>query len=149
MIHEMDEIILSNMHKYKRINERKLEEVLHKYGLRRIDVEILVFLKNGKNKDTAKDIAETGMFTKGHISQSIKHMRELGFVDVIQDKNDLRVQHIIPRKKAKKVLDELIIIKSDIEERVFAGINDEERAFMQTIMEKIYENISEIIDENM
>lgn len=145
---EMDEIILSNMYKYKRLNEQRIEEVLKRYKLRKIDVEILIFLNNEKNSDTAKDIARTGMFTKGHISQSIKHMKELGLVEVKQDKNDLRVQHIKLKKSAKKVLDDMTVIKADIEKSVFAGVSDEERQIMQNIMKKIYVNISEIIKEN-
>ena len=145
---DMDEIILGNMYKYKRLNERKIEEVLNKYGLRKIDVEILIFLDSAKEKDTAKDIAETGMFTKGHISQSIKHMKELGLIAVNQDEIDLRVWHIKLKRSAKKVLDDMQVVKADMEQAVFAGITDEEKLVMQEIMKKIYNNISDIINNN-
>lgn len=144
----MDAIIQHNMHRYKRLNERKIEKVMHEYNLRKIDLEIMIYLKSCGEKDTAKDIAATEMFTKGHISQSVSRMRDLGYVEVEQDKKDLRLQHLRLTEGARKILDDLTSVKREVEECVFAGITDKEKRLMQAVLQKISCNISAELEKD-
>lgn len=144
----MDAIIQHNMHRYKRLNERKIEKVMHEYNLRKIDLEIMIYLKSCGEKDTAKDIAGTEMFTKGHISQSVSRMRDLGYVEVEQDKKDLRLQHLRLTEGARKILDDLTSVKREVEECVFAGITDKEKRLMQAVLQKISSNISAELEKD-
>lgn len=145
---DIDAIIQHNMHRYKRLNERKIEKVMHEYNLRKIDLEIMIYLKSCGEKDTAKDIAATEMFTKGHISQSVSRMRDLGYVEVEQDKKDLRLQHLRLTEGARKILDDLTSVKREVEECVFAGITDKEKRLMQAVLQKISCNISAELEKD-
>lgn len=144
---DMDAIIQDNMYRYKRMNERKLEKIMQKYDLRRIDVEIMIYLKSCGVRDTAKDIAATGMFTKGHISQSVKRMREMGYVNIVPDNSDMRVQHLSLTKGADRVLKDMLAVKQEIEQCVFAGVTEEEQRLLQIVMQKICDNISRELDK--
>lgn len=144
---DMESMIQNNMCRYKRLNERKIEKVMHKYNLRKIDLEIMIYLNSCGDKDTARDIAATEMFTKGHISQSIKRMRELGYIEVRQDKDDLRVQHLKLARGARRILDDMKVVRHEIESCVFAGVTEEEKVVLQRILEKIYKNISNEMEE--
>lgn len=139
---DMNAIIQNNMHRYKRLNERKIETVMHEYNLRKIDLEIMIYLKGCGEKDTAKDIAATEMFTKGHISQSVSRMRDLGYIEVKPDEKDLRLQHLKLAEGARKILDDVMSVKREVEECVFAGITEEEKKLMHAVLQKINCNIS-------
>lgn len=143
---DIDAIIQDNMYRYKRMNERKLEKIMQKYDLRKIDVEILIYLRNCKGRDTAKDIAATGMFTKGHISQSVRRMKETGYLNIMTDEKDMRVQHLSLTKKADRVLKDMLSVKREIEQCVFAGVTEEEQRMMQTVLQKMCDNISRELD---
>lgn len=145
---DMDAIIQNNMHRYKRLNERKIETVMHEYNLRKIDLEIMIYLKGCGEKDTAKDIAATEMFTKGHISQSVSRMRDFGYIEVKQDKKDLRLQHLKLTEGARKILDDVMSVKREVEECVFAGITEEEKKLMQAVLQKINCNISAELEKD-
>lgn len=145
---DIDAIIQDNMYRYKRMNERKLEKIMQKYDLRKIDVEILIYLTNCRARDTAKDIAATGMFTKGHISQSVRRMKETGYLNIITDKKDMRVQHLSLTKKADRVLRDMLEVKREIEQCVFAGVTEEEQRIMQIVLQKMCDNISRELDRN-
>lgn len=145
---DMDAIIQNNMHRYKRLNERKIETVMHEYNLRKIDLEIMIYLKGCGEKDTAKDIAATEMFTKGHISQSVSRMRDFGYIEVEQDKKDLRLQHLKLAEGARKILDDVMSVKREVEECVFAGITEEEKKLMQAVLQKINCNISAELEKD-
>lgn len=145
---DMDAIIQDNMYRYKRMNERKLEKIMQKYDLRKIDVEIMIYLQGCKGRDTAKDIAATGMFTKGHISQSVRRMREMGYVNITPDENDMRVQHLSLTREADRVMKDMLSVKQEIEQCVFAGVTEEEQRLMKAVLQKICDNISRELDKN-
>ena len=138
---EMDSIIFTNLSKFKKLYEKKLCKIYEKYDLRKIDMEIVVYLGNCGNEDTARDIANTNMFTKGHISQSIKRLAELGFVEINQDKNDKRVQHLKVTENVRPMLEELKKEKDNVATCVFAGITEEENQMLAQIFDKMCANI--------
>ena len=90
---EIESLMMLNLYKFRKLNERKLENVMKKYDLRKIDMDIIICLATYKDMRTAKDIASLEMFTKGHISQSIKRLKERGYIIVSQDENDMRMQN--------------------------------------------------------
>lgn len=139
---KMESLMISNLCKYKRLNEKRMEAITGTYDLRKIDVDIIIFLANSGDKNTAKDIASTERFTKGHISQSVKRLVEKGFLSTIQDKKDLRVQHLILEEPAKNILKEMLKIKRSIDECVFDGVTEEERLVLKKVSAKMYDNIA-------
>ena len=144
---DMESAVITNLSKYKKLYEKKLCCIYEKYDLRKIDMEITVYLaKCGKN-DTARDIANTNMFTKGHISQSVKRLIELGYVSVVHDDRDMRVQHLRLTDKVKPMLDELLQHKRDIEKCVFEGISEDEIIVIQSVFEKMCKNINNKLEE--
>ncbi|MGN0436844.1 MAG: MarR family winged helix-turn-helix transcriptional regulator [Wujia sp.] len=143
---DIENLALSNMCRYKKLNDKKLESFINKYGLRRIDLDIMIFLANNMEQDTARDIASTERFTKGHISQSTKRLMEKGYLKGDRDKKDLRIVHLSLTAKAIEFLDEISVAKNEIEKCVFNGITDEEMETLKKIFIKICNNISKELD---
>lgn len=138
---EMESIMFTNLSKYKKLYEKKLCKIYEKYDLRKIDMEIIVYLANSGNEDTAKDIANTNMFTKGHISQSVKRLNRLGFISIIQDEKDMRVQHLKLTGNVEPMIKELKSEKDKVASCVFAGVTDEENQVLARVFEKMCDNI--------
>lgn len=133
--------MFTNLSKYKKLYEKKLCKIYEKYDLRKIDMEIIVYLANSGNEDTAKDIANTNMFTKGHISQSVKRLNQLGFISIIQDEKDMRVQHLKLTGNVEPMIKELKSEKDKVASCVFAGVTDEENQVLAKVFEKMCDNI--------
>ena len=138
---DIESIMFTNVSRFKRLNERKMEMLMNKYDLRKIDVEIIIYLANCRDKNTAKDIASMEMFTKGHISQSVKRMHESGYINITQDEKDLRVQHLTLTDKAEAILEEMMVIRQEMDKCVFAGVTDEEMQVMRNVFNKMCDNI--------
>ena len=138
---EIESILFTNLSKFKKLYEKKLCVIYENYNLRKIDMEIVVYLANCGKEDTAKDIANTNMFTKGHISQSVKRLNDLGYVSIVQDTKDMRVQHLKLTDKVRPMLKELKTEKDKVAERVFAGITEEEYRMMKQVFDKMCANI--------
>ncbi|MCM1272443.1 MAG: MarR family transcriptional regulator [Clostridium sp.] len=142
---EIESMMMVNLNKFRKLNEQRLESIMEKYDLRKIDMEIIIYLHNFENVKTAKDIAATEMFTKGHISQSVKRLKEREYITVTQDISDLRVQNLQITDKVLPVLEEIDRIKADMEACVFSGVTGEEIAVMKTVFDKMCDNINKML----
>lgn len=147
-MHDMESIIFTNLSKYKKLHEKKMCKIHEKYDLRKIDMEIIIYLMNCGEEDTARDIANTNMFTKGHISQSVKRLSDMGYITVTHDQKDQRVQHLRLTDKTELILAELLAQKHEVEKCVFADITEEESRVMKRIFEKMCDNIMKEMQNN-
>ena len=138
---EMESILFTNLSRFKKLYEKKLCCIYEKYDLRKIDMEIVVYLANCGNEDTARDIANTNMFTKGHISQSVKRLSDLGFISINPDAKDMRVQHLKLTDNVRPLLKELKEEKDKVASIVFAGVTEEESKVVRQVFDKMCENI--------
>lgn len=50
-------------------------------GLARVELEILLFLANNPQYDTATDIVERRCISKAHVSQSVKSLEQRGYLE--------------------------------------------------------------------
>lgn len=142
---EIESLMMINLNKFRKLNERKLENVMKKYDLRKIDMDIIIYLATYKDMRTAKDIASMEVFTKGHISQSIKRLRERGYITVSQDENDMRMQILEVSESTKAIIKEVFAIKDALEKSVFDGVTEEEIETMKEVFRKICGNINNIV----
>ena len=78
---------------FRRLLEKKMQPVETEYGLYKIDVQILLYLKHAGKHNTSKDILQLNMFTRGHISQSLSRLQKMGYVRMEQDLDDRRCTH--------------------------------------------------------
>lgn len=142
---EIESLMMINLNKFRKLNERKLENVMKKYDLRKIDMDIIICLATYKDMRTAKDIASMEVFTKGHISQSIKRLKERGYITVSQDENDMRMQILEVSESTKAIIKEVSAIKDALEKSVFDGVTEEEIETMKEVFRKICGNINGIV----
>ena len=75
-MNQLDELLLTGL-QFGRLVEKKYNYLEEKYDLRKIDLKILLYLDVSENCNTAKYIVDTGLFTKGHVSQSIGRLVKL------------------------------------------------------------------------
>ena len=126
---------------FKKLYEKMSNLITEKYGLHKVEIEILLFLKNGKG-DTARDIAENKFFSKAHISHAIDHLMECGYLVGKLDGQDRRCVHLVLREEAEPVCEELLKMRENLMNTVCQGITEEERLMMRQVAKKIACNIS-------
>ena len=74
----------------KKLLEKKSEPLMQKYGLRKIELDILEYLASGHYGYTAKDIMGQKHISKAHVSKSIDNLKALGFIRLHEDREDHR-----------------------------------------------------------
>ena len=59
----------------------QLDAVGREFGLARVELDILLFLANNPQFDTATDIVERRCISKAHVSQSVKSLEQRGYLE--------------------------------------------------------------------
>ena len=111
--------------KMRKLLDKKSEVFAQKYGVRNVELEILLFLYHSPCGDTAKDIVEEKNLSKAHISKSVDNLRAKGFVVLTEDENDRRKRH------------------NECKEVVMRYVTDEEKKLMNQIMQKMLRSLDE------
>ena len=133
--------------KMRKLLEKKSEVLVQKYGVRNVELEILLFLYHSPCGDTAKDIVEQKNLSKAHISKSVDNLRAKGFVVLTEDDNDRRKRHIELTQKAEETAKEMLEVHNDCKRIIMRYVTEEEKAVMDRVMQKMLRSLNEEIQE--
>ena len=143
-MNQLDELLLTGL-QFGSLVEKKYNYLEEKYDLRKIDLKILLYLDVSKDSNTAKCIVDTGLFTKGHVSQSIGRLRQRRMIDTVRDSEDKRCSRLMLMENAKTIISEIKMVDHEIERMITKGISDEELETMRRVAGKIINNINAAI----
>lgn len=140
--------ILMHGTRFKHLLSSRMETLMGEYGLRKIDVEILYYLSRCGNRDTSRDIREKYQFTKGHISQSVERLQEMGFVEGIPDQRDRRCIHFRLTEAASGAVRRISDMWDDMTAIIFEGVTEEEKRVLRLAAKKIARNMELAADRH-
>ena len=129
--------------KMRKLLDKKSEVFAQKYGVRNVELEILLFLYHSPCGDTAKDIVEEKNLSKAHISKSVDNLRAKGFVVLTEDENDRRKRHIELTQKAEEAAKEMLEIHNDCRRIIMRYVTEEEKTVMDCVMQKMLRSLDE------
>ncbi len=127
---------------FKKLYEKMSNLITVNYGLHKIEIEILLFLKQGE-WDTARDIVEMKYFSKAHVSRAIEHLMECGYLTGSLDAQDRRCIHLKLTGAAEPVCEELAGLRKRLMEVIYRDITEDEKQVMRQVAYKIACNIDE------
>jgi len=117
-----------------------LKKICVKYDLSLIEANIISFLYNNPGKDTAGDIVELRMLSKGNVSQGVDLLAGKGFLLRSQDKEDRRKVHLRLSDAVQPVTEELKLEKQKFQEALFDGFTEEDKKMLEELNRRVMEN---------
>ena len=88
----------------KRLYDQCMELVLSQYDIKRTELDILLFLANHPQLDTASDIIHHRGLAKSHVSTSIQHLIMEGLLSSHKSGSDRKKIHLHIEDKAEDML---------------------------------------------
>lgn len=147
MIPEFFDVILYNQH-IKKLYDEESEDIVKKYGLHKIEFEILFFIRS-TNFDRAKDIANNTHFSKAHISNAIEKLSKGGYLNCIQDLHDKRCIRLKLTEKAYNIINDIADFYQHMINILLKDVTNEEVILLKNVFAKIINNINnELTDIN-
>ena len=130
------------MRRIVRFQESLLKETGQRFGLTLCETTILAFLYNNPEYDTAADIVQLRMLSKGNVSSAVESLLQKNLLEKHQDVSDRRVYHLSLTETAAPVSDAIKEVNAAIERKVFQGISPEERAMIESVNVRISRNMN-------
>lgn len=130
--------------KAKKTYKKFISPTLNDLGLTHNEFEILVFLQENLEYNTAKDIVEFSGLSKGLISRSIESLLKKEMLTIKKDDKDKRIVRLYISDSAIETIDLLNKISNEFCRLLLEGLKDEELIVFDNILNKMIKNLNNL-----
>ncbi len=131
---------LTNFRRTIKLYDTMLKEICGAYHLTMIEANIISFLYNNPGKDTAGDIVELRMLSKGNVSTAVEALIQKHLIEREQDKTDRRRIHLYLLPAAGPITNRISEIREQFSEEILFGFSEEERKQFEVLNDRLWEN---------
>jgi len=114
---------------------------MQQFNITRSELDIILFLYNNPELDSAKDIVEKRGLSKSHASLGVEMLVQKGYLIQKQDEKDRRRYHLLLQDAALPIARAGAAVQQQFAKMIFEGLNEEEIALFDQVQKKIYQNI--------
>lgn len=125
-----------------------LRETCKKYQLTVMEANIISFLNNNPELDTAADIVELRMLPKSNVSQGVEGLIQKGLLSRRQDEEDRRKMHLSLTPKAEAVTEEIMQVFQKFRDMLFDGFSAEEMEAFELLNARMMNNTRKGLERN-
>ena len=134
---------LVNIRAVFKLHENMLKRVCAQYGLSLIEANVISFLYNNPGKDTAADIVELRMLSKGNVSAAVEELIQKSLIIRKPDKVDRRKIHLELLPGSKPITDAIEESREQFSLEVYAGMSKEECELFEKLNSRVMKNAAE------
>lgn len=138
--------LFQNLQYLKRLLDVTARPIREKYGLSALEMDILAFLAQNPQLDTASDIVNLRLLPKANVSQAVDSMVRKGLLAREQDAKDRRQVHLHLCGKAMDWEPEIRWARTVFENVLFADFSTEERNRYAELNDRILQNAKEYLE---
>ena len=125
----------------KRMYENTLAEAAGRCGLTLPEADVLSFLRENPEFDTARDVALYREVSRAYVSKAVELLAGRGYIEIRQDKADRRLQHLLITEEARQATEILHEAQFAFYGKVTKGLTAEELFAMLSAIEKCAGNL--------
>lgn len=125
--------------------EMLTRKVCEKYQLTQMEYDILIFLHNNPQHNTAAEIVKVRKSTKSHVSSSLKNLENRGLVERIQSADNKKHIEIVLLEKAVPIIEDGIKVQKEFAKTLLQGLSEEEKRICVEVFNKICKNADEYL----
>ena len=117
------------------------QPVCKKYQLSQTSFDVLMFLANNPEYNTARDICEIRGIRTGIASVAVDLLVKNGYIHRQPDASDRRLTRLILTEKSEEIIQSGRLIQREFGAQLITGISDEEMTAYMKTAQKFRENI--------
>lgn len=125
----------------KRLYDLILEPVCGQYEITRMEMDILLFLHNHPEYDTATDIIKKRRLTKSHVSSSIKLLEKHHYIERSYQGNNGKTIHLRVTNDAARIVNAGLTAQREFYEILFSDFTEEQVRAMERNLKKLTDNV--------
>ena len=132
----------------KKLYTVSLEPVCKQYDLTRMELDILLFLANNPQYDSAKDIIERRKLTKSHVSTSIKSLTKNNYLKPVYLPNNKKTVHLKLLNSADEIIKADQQAQKNFFETILKDFSKDEKQTIINAFSKIQRNAQQKLKED-
>lgn len=121
------------------------KKLCEKYGLTLLEMQVISFLYNNPDLNTAGDIVGYRMLSKGNVSQAVDSLIGKGLMERRPDAADRRRIHLHLLPKSEPITQDADREWKQFNETLFQGFSEKEKNLYDCFREKLMQNAKEIM----
>ena len=129
-----------------RLYDHMLKDVCKEHGLTLVEAEVVSFLRNNPGKDTAADIVELRLLSKGAVSKGVESLIQKSLLERIPDTEDRRKIHLRLKPQAGPVTETVNEVRDEFLETVLDGFTKEELETQDRFLKKLFDNTKKAME---
>ena len=133
--------VRTGMDLLKRAYGQALEPVCTRHGLTRMEMDVLLFLANNPDTDTASDLVNLRQLSKSHVSASVSELVERGLIRREYRDGNRKTAHLHPTAAADAPIADGRAAQRQFGQALTEGIAPEELEQMLRTARRMIENI--------
>lgn len=135
------EQILLGIKDAKTLYERQLDPLLERNGLSKLQIDVLLFLYNNPEHDTAQSVCSLRGLAKSNVSKGVDGLVRLGLLERRTDPDNRRTVRLKLTDKALPVVREGAACQDKFFRQLLQGISPAEMETVQRLFSQIHENV--------
>ena len=141
--------LLQFSQQFKRFYTRQFGPLVQKSRLSVRELEVLLFLANNPDFDTARDIAEFRALSKSQVSQAVELLSAEGLLHRTPDAADRRIVHLSITPEGEPITKEAQEIQALCGKQLFAGLTPEQTQQLHTILKVMLHNGEQLEEDSV
>lgn len=129
-----------------RLYDKMLKRVCAEHDLTVIEADVISFLQNNPGKDTAADIVELRMLSKGAVSKAVESLIQKSLLERIPDTEDRRRLHLKLKQEAAPVTESIDEVREEFSDTVLDGFTKEELEAHTRFFQRLSDNTKRAIE---
>lgn len=142
----IQQMFLNTQH-LKKLYYGMVNKVGKKFDLSQNECDVLIFLKINPHLNTAKDITNCRGIAKSNISIAIESLRKKGYLDVITDSENRKINRLLVSDKSKTIMNELGKCQEKCLEVITSNLSKEEQEFLKKLLQNIDVNVTKALKD--
>ena len=139
--------ILHNSFVLKKAYESRWTAISEKYAFTLVEIEVLGFLANNPELNTARDIVRYRQIAKSHVSKAVDNLTARGYLRSEPAAEDRRCNRLTVTAEAEEAVQAIRLTQCGFAAALLEGITDEERAQLAAISDRITANAIKLLGE--
>lgn len=138
---------LLNGHYLRKIYTKHMDKLAKKHELTKTELDILLFLHNHPDFNTASDIVELRMLAKSHVSTSIDELSAKGYINKVPQQNDRRKHQLTLKPSTSSIIKEAIDHQKELLSLLTEDFSEEEKIIGKRLLNKFTHNIEKTLEK--
>ena len=129
-----------------RLYDKMLKKVCTEHDLTIVEADVISFLQNNPEKDTAADIVELRRLSKGAVSKAVESLIQKSLLERIPDTEDRRKIHLKLKPQVGPVTESIDEVRAEFVNTVLEGFTKEELEVYAGFRDRLFDNIKKAME---